>query len=410
MANVLMTFAEYEREVIGARVKDAYDKLVSEGKYTGGLVPFGYRPVKLAKNWGYEPDPEYAPLVAEMADRYLRYETLGSIAKWLQESGVPSPRDSIRKRNGKKPIKGTPWSTRAVRLILGSPAILGAVANANGEALRDSQGLVVYRAAPLITRDVYEKVQARLSQNAVPVRINSTPLLQVAVCSGCGGPMHRTTSKTAARGKPYEYNYYLCYHAHMRDGKCSARRVKAKPLEDAVFSTLFDLAGHRKLRTERLVPGRDYSEESARLIEQTQHLQAEIGRARLQRKDYSELQATLDAANAELDRLAALDPIPARLEYDETDQTFREWWELNDQAARNAFLREQGVRAVVSPDRLPSIEYQEGPLTALDITKMAIIDRPGMHVVIYLGNLGDLLRRASDLSITVRHETPEQPT
>src|SRR5690348_2748718 len=191
MANVLMTFAEYEREVIGARVKDAYDKLISEGKYTGGMVPFGYMPVKLAKNWGYEVDPEYGPLVAEMADRFLRYESLGSIARWLRDSGVPSPKDVIRKRNG-KPLKGTPWSTAAVRIILSSPAVLGAVMSGDGP-LRDDQGLVVYRADPLITRDVYERVQARLADNPVPVRVNSTPLLQVAFCAACGAPMHSTT-------------------------------------------------------------------------------------------------------------------------------------------------------------------------------------------------------------------------
>jgi site-specific DNA recombinase len=61
MANTLMSFAAYEREVIGARVKDAYDKLVRDGKYTGGMVPFGYRPVKLARNWGYEVNPCMAP-------------------------------------------------------------------------------------------------------------------------------------------------------------------------------------------------------------------------------------------------------------------------------------------------------------------------------------------------------------
>ena len=289
MANILMTFAEYEREVIGARVKDAYDKLIRSGNYAGGMVPFGYRPVKLAKNWGYEIDPEYGPLVAEMADRYLRYETLGSIARWLRDLGVPSPKDVMRKRNG-KPLKGTPWSTAAVRIILSSPAVLGAVTNAKGEALRDSQGVVVYRAEPLITRDQYERIQVRLSQNAVPVRTNSTPLLQVAFCL-CGAPMHRTTTKRVYGGKPYEYNYYQCYHAHMHDGQCSARRVKAEPLEKIVFSTLLEFAGHRELRYERLIPGRDYSEESARLIEQTQHLQAEIGRARLHRRDYSDLQA-----------------------------------------------------------------------------------------------------------------------
>jgi site-specific DNA recombinase len=402
MANVLMTFAEYEREVIGARVKDAYDKLIRDGKYTGGMVPFGYMPVKLAKNWGYEVDPEYGPLVAEMADRYLRYETLGSIARWLQDSGVPSPKDVMRKRRG-KPLTGTPWSTAAVRIILSSPAVLGAVTNAKGEPLRDSQGMVVYRAAPLLAddpreaRDIYERIQVRLAQNAVPVRVNSTPLLQVAFCT-CGAPMHKTTTRSNTGGRYYDYSYYHCHTAHMRNGRCTARRVKAEPLEDAVFSTLLELAGHRKLRTERLIPGRDYSEESARLIEQTQHLQAEIGRARLARRDYSELQATLDAANAELDRLADLDPEPARLEHDEIDQRFREWWELHDQTARNAFLREQGVRAVVHADETPPVEFLS---EVKRLGSLAVIVRPGIHVVIYLGNLGELLRRASDLPVTV---------
>lgn len=66
MGNILMTFAEYEREVIGARTREAHEKLVRAGKYKGGSIPFGYKAVKLDKNWGFEPDPEYAPLVAEM--------------------------------------------------------------------------------------------------------------------------------------------------------------------------------------------------------------------------------------------------------------------------------------------------------------------------------------------------------
>jgi site-specific DNA recombinase len=405
MANVLMTFAEYEREVIGARVKEAYDKLIASGKYAGGMVPFGYMPVKLDKGWGFEVDPEYGPLVAEMADRFLAYESLGSIARWLQDLGVPSPKNVIRKRNGKQ-LTDTPWSPVAVRIILSSPAVLGAVTNSKGEPLRDSQGMVVYRADPLITRDVYERVQARLAQNAIPIRVNSTPLLQVAFCAACGAPMHSTTTNRVRRPadgsgaqEVYAYRYYHCHNAHERNGRCDVKRVKAEPLDEAVFGTLLELAGHRKLRAERLIPGRDYSEESARLIEQTQHLQAEIGRARLQRRGYSDVQAALDAANAELDRLATLEPIPARLEYDELDQTFREWWELNDAPTRNAFLRDQGVRAAVSPNPLPSDLFLGRPEM---IFSVAAIERPGMHAILYLGDLGELLRRASDLPVTVR--------
>lgn len=409
MANVLMTFAEYEREVIGARVKEAWDRLVRDGKYTGRSTPFGYRQVKLDKNWGYEVHPEYGPIVREMAQRYLNHETLGSIVKWLRETGVPSPRD-VNRLNSSNPkvranLKNSPWTVTAVRIILTSMACLGAVTDQEGKPMRDDQGMIIYRADPLLAddpreaRDIYERLQARFAQNPIPVRVNSSPLLQVAFCAACGAPMHRVVQRPKHRAVVYEYAYYQCHNTKMRNGRCLTRRVKAEPLEEAVFGTLLELAGHRRLRAERVIPGRDYSEESARLIEQTQHLAAEIGRARLQRKDYTELQATLDNAYAELDRIAGLEPEPARLAYDETNQTFKEWWDAHDQTARNSFLRDQGVKIVVSPDPLPEDLVLARPDM---IFSVSAIERDGFHAILYMGNLADLLSRASDVPVTVR--------
>src|SRR5216683_3282696 len=114
-------------------------------------------------------------------------------------------------------------------------------------------------------------------------RSYSTPLLQVAFCS-CGAPMHSQVSRQTYGGKLYEYHYNRCYSAHSQDGKCNAKRVRSEPLEDAVFSTLLELAGHRKLRTERLIPGRGYSEELARVQDQISHLSREVVQARVKRK------------------------------------------------------------------------------------------------------------------------------
>jgi site-specific DNA recombinase len=393
MANVLMTFAEYERQVIGARVKDAYDKLIRDGRYTGGMVPFGYRPVKLARNWGYETDPEYGPLVAEMASRYLRYETLGSIARWLQESGVPSPKDVIRKRNG-KPLKGTPWSTASVRIILSSPAVLGAVTNAKGEPLRDAQGVVVYRAPALISRDVYERIQVRLAQNAVPVRVNSTPLLQVAFCGRCGAPMHRTTTKKVWSGKPYEYAYYHCFHAHMRDGKCSAKRIKAGPLEEIVFDNLLEIVGDIEMTEAKLVPGRDYSEEMAKVVEQIRHLSGEVELGAALGRDVTQQQATLDAAKAELRRLGQLKPVPARIEPVGGGKTFRQRWEELDVQGRNAYLRESEIQVWAEPwgENLPHVLVLPKPAS----DQAVILFGEGMRIVIDLGKLEKLRQQAAN--------------
>ena len=257
MANVLMTFAEYEREVIGARVKDAYDKLIRAGNYTGGMVLFGYRPVKLAKGWGVEIDPEYASVVQEMAERYLRYESLGSIVRWLNSSRVPTPKDVIRMRSATPRPGRRSRATRGARTQSGtssSPtAILGAVTNAQDEPLRDEQGVIIYRAEPLITRDQFEQVQARLAQNPVPVRINTSALTQVVFCAECGGGMYRNPTHVTKKGKRYEYFYYLCDAGHQRTASAATRRATGpSPLEDAVFGTLLELAGHRRLRTKRM--------------------------------------------------------------------------------------------------------------------------------------------------------------
>src|SRR5271165_128162 len=350
MANILMTFAEYEREVIGTRVKDAYDKLIRAGQYTGGMVLFGYRPVKLAKGWGVEVDPEYAPVVREMADRYLRYESLGSIVRWLNETGVPCPKDVIRMRSTnprtREKVSGAPWTGYTVRTIFKSMALLGAITNAQNEPLRDEQGMVIYRAAPLLAndpgeaRDIYERLQARLAQNPVPVRINTSPLTQVVFCAACGNGMYRNPTSVVKKGKQYDYAYYLCDFGRRRDGSCGNKKnFRAEPLEDAVFGTLLELAGHRKLRTKRMIAGRDYIEDMARVQEQLVHLEREIVQARMQRKDFSGLQAQKDAANAEMDRLIDLEPEPARIEYEDTGLTFREWWDTHGTAERNAFLR-----------------------------------------------------------------------
>jgi hypothetical protein len=127
-------------------------------------------------------------------------------------------------------------------------------------------------------------------------------------------------------------------------------------------------------------------------------LEREIVKARMQRKDFSDLQAQKDAANAEMDRLIDLEPEPARIDYEDTGLTFREWWETHDTAARNAFLREQGVKVVISSDPLPEDLLLARPDM---IWSVSAIERPGMHAILYMGDLGELLSRASELSITV---------
>jgi site-specific DNA recombinase len=379
------------------------------------MVIFGYRPVKLQKGWGIEKDPEYAPVVREMAERFLRYESLGSICRWLNDSRIPCPKDVIRLRSSnprtKEKVSGAPWSTYTIRHILKSPAILGAATSAKDEPIRDDQGMVIYRAGPLLAddpheaREIFDKIQARLAGNPVPVRVNTSPMTQVVFCAECGTGMYRNSTTVTKKGKTYEYSYYLCDYGRRRNNLCSNKKnFPAEPMEEAVFSTLLELAGHRKLRTERLVAGRDYSEEMARVQEQIVHLEREIIKLRMRREDFSALQSQKDAANAQMDRLIGLEPEPAHIEYDDSGMTFQQWWDTHDTAARNGFLRDQGVRMAVSPDPLPEDIALARPHR---IFSAAVIERPGMYAILHLGDLTELLSRAGDLPVTVTTSTKD---
>ena len=65
------------------------------------------------------------------------------------------------------------------------------------------------------------------------------------------------SSSTSYDGK--RYSYYCCVHSLQRDGKCTARRVKAAELETAISDELLALVGDVELTQNKLVPGRDYS-------------------------------------------------------------------------------------------------------------------------------------------------------
>jgi site-specific DNA recombinase len=388
-ASISTTFAQFERETIAARVRDAYDKIVRDGQYAGGQVPFGYRPLKLAKGWGYEPDPEYAPVVAELFDRYAGHESLGSVTRWLNDTGVPTPWNATRKRNG-KPLEDTVWRSTSVRKILASPAVLGATVTTTGELVRDKVGVVVYRASGLVSRDVYDRVQARLRANPVSAKVNAWRLTQVVFCADCKSPMYGTTAKYGDK----TYKYYGCVHSIRRDGLCTARRVNADDLESALSGELLTLVGGYEVMENTLSPGRNYSEDIARVAEQIGHLYTQIQVEALSGQDVSEKQATLKHAEEELTRLHSLKHVAARMEPVNTGVTFRRMWEALDDSGRNEFLRSAAVRAVVSREEPPSIDHQGGPLTPLEVPRMAIIDKPALHAVLYLGRLGDVLSPA----------------
>jgi hypothetical protein len=212
-----------------------------------------------------------------------------------------------------------------------------------------------------------------------------------------------TTRKSKyAEGGAYTHRYYHCFASarsnDQRERTCYAKRINADRLDEAVSGALLDLVGNAELVEKKLIPGRDYAEDIARLKDRLSRLAGDIEMGEALGDDVAELTAKRDRARAELRRLVGLEPVPSRVEPVKTGKKFRQHWESLGTVQRNEFLRSAGVTAVASKDTLPPFPSTEGPMTPLDIPRAAIVAEDGLNVVIDLGGLRDMLARADDLS------------
>jgi site-specific DNA recombinase len=352
MARQLVLFAEYEREMIRARIKSAYDALRANGQYPGMQFPFGYMPVKLEpKGWGLELHPIYAPIVVEICERIIGGESLGSICRWLQEQHVPTPRNVVREFKGKKPLEaGAHWHSTSLSKILRASAVIGESVT-GGKTYRDESGMAVKRADPLIERNTWEQVKAVLDANGAHIgpKVNISPLLQVAFCAKCGSPLYinKVVSKVKAGTKVYRY--YTCIKA-MRGLGCDARRMDADTLESLLHHTVLAQMGRAELTETEEIPGTDYSTQMTELAEAIGALSTQIALARAHGQDVSKLEERRRVHEVNLAKLAE-EPtrLPETREVD-TGETWADRWARLDWNGRNKLLRMKGIKFYAERD------------------------------------------------------------
>ncbi|OLF05308.1 hypothetical protein BU204_37200 [Actinophytocola xanthii] len=137
-ALMLLLGAQSRREVLRSRhrVTAAMRAQVCEqGRYLGGRPPYGYRlvdagphPNRAHAQWGrrlrrLDPDPATAQHVRWMFAQRLAGRSVASIARELNERGVPSPSHVDPARNGHR--SGEVWTLRTVAAILANPRYTG---------------------------------------------------------------------------------------------------------------------------------------------------------------------------------------------------------------------------------------------------------------------------------------------
>jgi hypothetical protein len=209
--NLLMSFAEFEREMIAERTRDKIAGARRKGKWTGGPAPLGYDVVnrKLIVN------PVEAELVRHIFDLYLAKRSAVAVAHALNAEHLPTKHQVTKEGR----IRGSrEWDKNSVLHILHSPVQAGLT------AYRDE----IYQGehTGIIERGTWEHVQTLINGGRKALhRYGRNPnyiLTGLLRCSLCGAAFTPVSSRRGTR----DYRYYRCA---TRDGM-GATACESKPL------------------------------------------------------------------------------------------------------------------------------------------------------------------------------------
>jgi DNA invertase Pin-like site-specific DNA recombinase len=209
--NILLSFAQFEREVIGERVRDKIAASKARGMWMGGPVPLGYdvRDRKLVVN-----EPE----AATVRRVFEAFATTGSATQL-----VPTLRDEgLLTKMGRPFDKGAIYKTLNLRTYLGQVTHQGKVYPGEHQAI--------------VPQDLWDRVHD-IMRESTRVRGNEARRQTPALLRGLiFGPDGRALSPTHTRRRGKLYTYYVS-QAVLKgtDDGCTVRRISAGEIEAAVI-------------------------------------------------------------------------------------------------------------------------------------------------------------------------------
>ena len=225
--NVLLSFAQFEREVTGERIRDKIAASKKKGLWMGGNLPLGY-------------DADERALIINPAEA----ETVRRIFALYREHGcvrrVKDEADRLRLRTKRRTMAngaergGTPFSRGHIYRLLSNPIYTGRIAHKGG--------LYPGQHPPLIDDETWTAVRNELSANAGNHRRRTTAaepsLLAGMLVDAQGEPL--TPSHAVKKGRRYRYYVSAAPITEAARGCTRNWRLAAQEIEDCVISVLIN--------------------------------------------------------------------------------------------------------------------------------------------------------------------------
>jgi DNA invertase Pin-like site-specific DNA recombinase len=210
--NVLLSFAQFEREVIGERVRDKIAASKKKGLFMGGNIPLGY----INQDKKLVIVPKEAERVRWLFARYLEVGSIGLLLEEMDRLGI---RTKVQTLSSGKRRGGVPYGKGALAYLLKNRCYVGEIVHKGTAHAADHE--------PIIDRGTFEAVQASLAANAVVRKAEAKPsdfLLAGLMFDSAGNRM----TPSHSRKKGVRYRYYVS-QAVLQSRKSQAGQVFRVP-------------------------------------------------------------------------------------------------------------------------------------------------------------------------------------
>ena len=222
--NVLLSFAQFEREVIGERVRDKIAASKRKGIWVGGPVPLGYKII----NKQPVIDPEEASIVRTIFQTYLDTGSIVALAAELDRRGLKPIGRMLSNGQIRKAERFRPSPLAHLlknRFYISEIVYRGAIYPGSHE--------------PLLDKDLFEAVQQKLSEQRIDRAKSRKSLL--ALLTGLIYDDHGNLMApiyTIKKGIHYRYYVSRALLEGRRSEAGSVRRVSATEVEHLVLNAL----------------------------------------------------------------------------------------------------------------------------------------------------------------------------
>jgi len=226
--NILLSFAQFEREMISERTRDKIGAARRKGKWTGGVPPLGFEVDKEKRKLII--NEQESKLVLKIYKIYLEVNSILTTTITLNDQGYTTKK--YISQSGKS-YGGVKFTNNNVHRTLMNPLYIGKIAY-YGQLYEGEHEAIM-------NEELFKKVQERIAHNRVNRKIRKNAkcvglLSQFLRCKACDCPMIHTYSakKTGKR-----YRYYVCLKAQkLGYATCPTRSVNAQDIEEMVINLL----------------------------------------------------------------------------------------------------------------------------------------------------------------------------